>query len=425
MATDRWRVALPKVEDSEPASIFRVSDSFLNASKAQLSRKIAPPLYRMQHSVWRAQELMIPALLMCAVAMPGPFLHYMTPRFRVAMRLYQGLLYVGFTAYEAYRLKEFVEEYTNEEKTSLICFFHSLTNTFLFPFIYIYVARKSKSLGPLLSRWERDSGSLKFVPERDILKPKLLVNTYLACTVFLILFFHTGNAVRTFYEISWQHGNRTLPLKAVIFLGKTAHHYVLQTMYCGLESLAFSLMFLLWLLFKDFSYEVRTVPILTCKTVSCIREKYRGLCVITESTADFLNSLLFLFYFRTAFDFMSSVIYYSIQDGRATKLWILAYESILTFINVFQSTALAEISGKLSSETRDSLYGVAKVPAEPKAYKDLLLFLEVYRKRPEGMAGCGVLLVDRALMFKLCGSTVTIVLILFQLDPHLSNKVSI
>ncbi|CAN7991927.1 unnamed protein product, partial [Ixodes hexagonus] len=421
---DQWRVVAPKNEGIG-SSIFRISDLGVDSSRSRITRKVSPFLRETEHSVWRARELMIPGLLMCAVAMPGPFLQFMKPRYKLIMRMYQGLLYVGFTAYEAYRLIEFVEEFMDDGKTSLICFFHSLINTFLFPFIYIYVARKSQSLGPLLSKWENGYANLKFVPEGTILKPKFLANAYLALTVFLLVFFHTVNGARCCYEVSWNYSNRTFPVKAAVFMGKTAHHYVLQTMYCGLQSLAFSLMFLLWLLYKDFSCEVKTVPTLTIGTISAIREKYRSLCIVTEATADFLNSLLFLFYFRTAFDFMSSVIYYSMQDGRATKLWILAYEGILTFINVFQNTTLAEMSSVLSFETKDTLYVVSKVSAEPQAYKDLLLFLEVYRKRPEAMAGCGVLRVDRALMFKLCGSTVTIVLILFQLDPNLSHKFSL
>ncbi|CAN7975405.1 unnamed protein product [Ixodes persulcatus] len=419
---NQWRLAIPKNEGVEP-TLFRVPDLGLDSSRSRNPRKVF--LHDTRPSVWRARELMIPGVLICAVAMPGPFFQFMNPRYKLIMRMYQGLLYVGFTAYEAYRLIEFVEEFMKDEKTSLICFFHSLINTFLFPFVYIYVARKSESLGPLLSRWEDGHGHLKFIPERNVLKNKFLVNVYMALTVFLIVLFHTVNAARSCYEIAWNYSNRTFPVKAVIFMGKTAHHYVLQTMYSGLESLAFSLMFLLWLLYNDFSCEVKTAPTLTIKTITAIREKYRSLCIVTEATADFLNSLLFLFFFRTSFDFMSSVIYYSMQDGRAMKLWILAYEGILTFINVFHNTALAEMSSLLSLQTKDTLYEVSKVPAEPQAYKDLLLFLEVYRKRPEAMAGCGVLQVDRALMLKLCGSTVTIVLILFQLDPNLSHKVSL
>ncbi|KAH9361912.1 hypothetical protein HPB48_003679 [Haemaphysalis longicornis] len=420
---DRWQVAVPKKEDVKSGSVFRIADC--EVSRLKERRRIHPSASADdRYAVWRAQELMIPGLLMCAVAMPGPFLQFMTARNRALMRLYQCLLYVGFTAYEAYRLKEFVEDYMRSEKTSLICFFHSLVNTFLFPFIYVYVARRSASLDLLLARWRTESADLAFWQHRSLSKHRLAANAYLAATTVLVIGFHTLNAVRTCYEISWRYSNRTLPVQSVVFLGKTAHHYVLQTMYCGLESLAFSLMFLLWLLYGHLSAQVRDIPLLTSTTVALIRDKYRGLCVVTEATARFLNCLLFLFYFRTAFDFMSSVIFYSIQDRRETKLWILAYEGFLTLINVFQNTAIAEMSGKLSVEMKDALYEASKVPAEPEAYNELLLFLQVYRDRPEAMAGCGVLRVDRALMFKLSGSTVTIVLILFQLDPNLSHKVS-
>ncbi|KAH7982059.1 hypothetical protein HPB52_002854 [Rhipicephalus sanguineus] len=424
---NKWQVAIPRSEGMSHGishvSVFGARDSELARLKSR--RRVHPSAVKDdKYVVWRAQELMIPGLLMCAVAMPGPFLQFMSSRNKALMRMYQCLLYVGFSAYEAYRLKEFVEDYMSSEKTSLICFFHSLVNTFLFPFIYAYVARRSASLDLLLTTWREESGDVAFSQHRCLAKHRLLAGAYLAATVLLVLGFHTLNTVRVCFEMSWRYSDRTLPIKAVIFLGKTAHHYVLQTMYCGLESLAFSLMFLLWMLSSHLTAQVKDIPLLTTATVALIREKYRRLCVVVESTARFLNCLLFLFFFRTAFDFMSSVIFYSIQDGRETKLWILAYEGLLTLINVFQNTAIAEMSGKLSSEMSTALYEVSKVPAMPEAYNDLLLFLHVYKEKPEAMAGCGVLRVDRALMFKLSGSTVTIVLILFQLDPNLSNKVS-
>ncbi|KAL1473782.1 hypothetical protein MTO96_038475 [Rhipicephalus appendiculatus] len=404
-------------------SIFGASDSEVARLKSRL-RADPGAVKGDKYVVWRSQELIIPGILMCAVAMPGPFLQFMSSRSKVLMRLYQCLLYVGFSAYEAYRLNDFVEKYMRSEKTSLICFIHSLVNTFLFPFICAYVARRSTSLDLLLTTWREERGDLAFSQHRCLVKHRLLSAAYLSATVLLVLGFHTLNTVRVCLEMSWSYSNRTLSSKAVIFLGNTAHHYVLHTMYCGLESLAFSLMFLLWMLSSHLTAQVRDIPLMTSATVALIREKYRRLCVVVEATACFLNCLLFLFFFRTAFDFMSSVIFYSIQDSRETKLWILAYEGLLTLINVFQNTAIAEMSGKLSSEMSSVLYEVSKVPAMPEAYNDLLLFLHVYKEKPEAMAGCGVVRVDRALLFKLCGSTVTIVLILFQLDPNLSNKVS-
>ncbi|KAL3182783.1 hypothetical protein MRX96_034424 [Rhipicephalus microplus] len=322
-----WQVAVPRSEGISHG-IFGASDTDVARLKSR-RRVHACAGKDNKYAVWRAQELMIPGILMCAVAMPGPFLQFMSSRNKVLMRLYQCLLYVGFSAYEAYRLKEFRRRLPEKRE--------DVTHLFL-PLTGQHVPVSIHICGPT---W--------------------------GATVLLVLGFHTLNTVRVCFEISWRYSDRTLPIKVVIFLGKTAHHYVLQTMYCGLESLAFSLMFLLWMLSSHLTAQVKDIPLLTSHTVALIREKYRRLCVVVEATARFLNCLLFLFFFRTAFDFMSSVIFYSIQDGRETKLWILAYEGLLTLINVFQNTAIAEMSGKLSLEMSTALYEVSKVPGHARS----------------------------------------------------------